>query len=103
KIAASGGFENGDGGLDEIDVSDAYIERLLRDLDLSEPLRIAWDAGNGAAGEILERLTKKIPGDHIPLFWDVDADFPNHHPDPTVDKNLVDLQKAVRDNKCNLG
>ena len=86
-----------------IDVKDDYVSRLVQDLDCSRPLRIAWDAGNGAAGEILNLLTQKIPGEHILLFDDIDGNFPNHHPDPTVDKNLLDLQQCVRENGCDLG
>jgi phosphomannomutase len=66
-------------------------------------MNIAWDAGNGAAGEILQMLTAKIPGEHHLIYEDIDGDFPNHHPDPTVDANLVDLQKLVADKKCDLG
>ena len=48
-------------------------------------------------------MTEKLPGKHILLFDDIDGDFPNHHPDPTVEKNLVDLRKAVAENGCDLG
>lgn len=102
-LATSGDFVEAKGSSTDIDVRDAYVERLLQDYEGGRELTIAWDAGNGAAGEILRRLTAKLPGKHILLFDEIDGDFPNHHPDPTVDKNLVDLQKAVADNKCDLG
>ena len=66
-------------------------------------LKIVWDAGNGAAGEILRRMTAKLPGKHILLFDEIDGNFPNHHPDPTVPENLVDLQKAVAEHKADIG
>ena len=56
--------------------------------------RIGWDAGNGAAGPALEKLAAQLPGEHHLLFTDVDGRFPNHHPDPTEEKNLEDLKRA---------
>lgn len=103
QIAASGDFENGDGTIRDIDVKDSYVERLMRDFSCGKELKVAWDNGNGAAGEILRRLTDKLPGEHILLYDEIDGTFPNHHPDPTVDKNLEDLRKAVLDNGCDLG
>jgi phosphomannomutase len=87
----------------EVDIQDAYVDRLLKDFTGTRDLTIAWDSGNGASGEILRRLTQRLPGKHILLFDDIDGNFPNHHPDPTVDKNLIDLQKTVRKNNCDLG
>jgi len=103
RLAAAGDFDRGDGAVVAVDVQDAYVERLLQDYTGPKDLTVAWDNGNGAAGEIIRRLTKKLPGRHILLFDKIDAAFPNHHPDPTVAKNLVDLQKAVRDNRCDIG
>ncbi|MGH1398476.1 MAG: phosphoglucomutase/phosphomannomutase PgmG [Alphaproteobacteria bacterium] len=102
-IAAAGDFESGAGTREDFDVRDLYVERLLKDLTTDRPLNIAWDAGNGAAGEILQRLVMKLPGTHHVIYGDIDGDFPNHHPDPTVDANLVDLQALVAAEKCDLG
>ncbi len=103
RIAATGNFVSGQGHTIKIDIQDVYVERLLKDLEGRRPLTIAWDAGNGAAGEILQKLTARLPGKHILLYADIDGNFPNHHPDPTVDENLADLQKAVAENGCDLG
>lgn len=103
RIAAEGNFASGEGSVTKIDIQDEYVARLLQDLTFNRPINIAWDAGNGAAGEILRRLSAQIPGNHTLLFDDIDGTFPNHHPDPTVDKNLIDLQKAVAENNCALG
>lgn len=103
KIAASGDFETGSGQNIPLDIQDAYVDRLLKDFTGTRDLTIAWDSGNGASGEILRRLIQRLPGKHILLFDDIDGNFPNHHPDPTVDKNLIDLQKTVRENNCDLG
>ena len=103
RIAARGDFAEGAGRAEDIDVSEAYVERLLKDYGGTRDLKIAWDAGNGAAGDILKRLAARLPGKHILLYADIDGRFPNHHPDPTVPKNMVDLQKAVTDNGCDIG
>ncbi|MGH1378140.1 MAG: phosphoglucomutase/phosphomannomutase PgmG [Alphaproteobacteria bacterium] len=102
-ISATGDLLNGDGSVEEKDIKDVYVDRLIQDLELSRDMKIAWDAGNGAAGEILQLLVKKIPGEHHLLFEDIDGTFPNHHPDPTVDENLVDLQALVAEKSCDLG
>ena len=83
EIASKGAYAVGDGTSEKIDIQDVYVERLLKDYDGVKELTVAWDAGNGAAGEILKRLTAKLPGKHILLYEDIDGNFPNHHPDPT--------------------
>lgn len=103
KLAAAGDFESGSGGVTTADVQDEYIARMMQDYHGTRDLSVAWDCGNGATGEIIRRLVKKLPGKHVLLFDEIDGTFPNHHPDPTVAKNLVDLQKAVRDNGCDIG
>lgn len=102
-IASKADYVSGEGSSEQIDVRDAYVDRMMRDYDGTRDLTIAWDAGNGATGEILRRLTATLPGKHILLFDEIDGNFPNHHPDPTVEKNLVDLKKAVAEHGCDIG
>ena len=105
RIAAEGAFESGTGGIGDADISNAYVDRLLQDLgavDAAE-LRIAWDAGNGAAGPVIEALTVRLPGNHVLLHTSVDGHFPNHHPDPTVESNLSDLRAAVASGSLDFG
>ena len=102
-IAAAGDFETGKGNVRDVDMIDTYIERLLRDMDLEEPYKVAWDAGNGAAGTLLHKLVSKLPGEHILLYDTVDGSFPNHMPDPSVDENMMDLQRVVLEQNCDLG
>src|SRR3546814_4851696 len=64
--------------------------------------RIGWDAGNGAAGPVIEKLTARLPGEHHLLFTDIDGHFPNHHPDPTDEANLADLKKLVAERHLDL-
>jgi phosphomannomutase len=95
------------GAVQDRPVLDAYVERLAAGLTdggpAPKPQTIAWDAGNGAAGEVMAALTKKLPGKHILLNEKIDGRFPSHHPDPTVPENLQQLMDAVRANNCDLG
>ena len=102
-IAAKGDFVTGKGIARQLEVKDAYVQRLLQDYQSPQPLKVVWDCGNGAAGEILARVVKQLPGEHHVLFPEIDGSFPNHHPDPTVADNLVDLQKAVAEHHADLG
>ena len=87
-----------------IDISDEYIARLAKDWDGGDrALKVVWDNGNGAAGDVLVRLVKHLPGTHTILFPEIDGKFPNHHPDPTVPKNLEALAAEVRKQGADLG
>ncbi len=103
RIAAAGDWRSGAGRISDQAVLDAYVDRIAADYDGNRPLFIAWDAGNGATGVALKKLTDKLPGRHILLNEVVDGTFPAHHPDPTEEKNLVQLQEAVIKNGCDLG
>ena len=105
---AEGEWADGSGEVESRDVIDAYIERMIEALNGVEPgvldsLKVGWDAGNGAAGPALEKLTARLPGEHYLLFTEVDGNFPNHHPDPTVEENLEDLRKLVADKSLDFG
>ena len=87
-----------------VDVSADYLARLLADWDGGDrALNVVWDNGNGAAGEVLQRLVRALPGRHTVLFPEIDGSFPNHHPDPTVPKNLEHLIAEVRRQGADLG
>ncbi len=92
------------GSIKALDIKEAYLDRLIQDLPpLTRPLKIAWDCGNGATATVIHDLTKKIKAEHVFLFDTIDGTFPNHHPDPTVEKNLQDLIQTVKEQKCDLG
>lgn len=103
--ASKGKFAKGNGQITERSVLDSYVDRLLKDFITGEgePLKIAWDAGNGAAGEAMEMLCKGLPGNHVLLNEIIDGTFPAHHPDPTVESNLQQLKEAVSADGCDLG
>lgn len=100
--AIEGDWSEGQGGVEETDVADSYVDALVKGFD-GKAYRIGWDAGNGAAGPVLEKLIKRLPGEHHTLYTDVDGRFPNHHPDPTVEANLADLKKLVIDRGLDFG
>jgi phosphomannomutase len=102
KLAEAGDWEEGEGIVSEVDIVDDYVGRLMAGY-AGGAYRIGWDAGNGASGPVIEKLTKLLPGEHHLLFTDVDGNFPNHHPDPTEEKNLADLKKLVADKKLDFG
>lgn len=103
KIASSGAFAEGRGTQEEVAVSEDYIARILRDVSGVDGLTVAWDAGNGAAGDVLPRLVEGLPGRHHLLNVEVDGTFPAHHPDPTVPENLTQLCRTVAEKSCDLG
>ena len=108
RMAEAGDWLSGEGKAERREVLTAYIDRLIEGLagisdDSLAALRIGWDAGNGAAGPALELLTAKIPGEHFLLFTEVDGNFPNHHPDPTEEKNLADLKALVAAKSLDFG
>ena len=92
----------GAGSVSEADVIPAYLDALLKGFD-GQAYRIGWDNGNGAGGEILEQLLKRLPGEHHTLYTEVDGTFPNHHPDPTSEANLADLKALVADKQLDFG
>ncbi len=102
RMAADGDWDEGTGSVETADIMDLYVDRLLQNYD-GGAFRIGWDTGNGAAGPAIEKLTARLPGEHHLLFTDIDGTFPNHHPDPTEEKNLADLRRLVADKQLDFG
>lgn len=102
KTANDADFEVGAGTIAEEDVFDRYIDRLMRDVDTQE-FTVVWDPANGAAGPCIEALVARLPGKHIVINAEVDGTFPNHHADPTVEKNLEQLKDAVAEHGADIG
>jgi len=104
KIAEKGNFINGAGISKKEDIKEIYLNFLMKAFTkgTKEP-SVVWDAGNGSAGAVLDDLIARLPGRHKTIFADVDADFPNHHPDPSIAKNMQDLKKEVLDGGYDYG
>lgn len=102
-IAESAAYAPGEGSVEDIDIRADYVDVLAREHQPLRMARIAWDPGNGAAGEVLNMLCTRMPGHHHVVNGIVDGTFPGHHPDPTVAENLVDLQNHIAEHDCELG
>ncbi|MCP4327385.1 MAG: phosphomannomutase/phosphoglucomutase [Alphaproteobacteria bacterium] len=103
RMAKVADYAEGNGRVRNVTVFDGYVMKLAEAYGTEQGLKVAWDAGNGAAGPAMAALTKRIPGDHILLNEAIDSTFPNHHPDPTVAANLNQLIEVVRAEGCDLG
>ncbi len=102
-IASCGRFATGSGAVGEHAMLDEYVERIAGDFRRGQDLAVAWDAGNGAAGEAMAKLCARIPGRHVLLNENIDGTFPAHHPDPTEPENLQQLIATVKAERCDLG
>lgn len=101
-LCAAGDWDDGRGRVENRTMLDDYVDRLMRGFD-GPACRIGWDAGNGAAGPAVKRLTQLLPGEHHLLFTDINGHFPHHHPDPSQDANLADLRALVLDKRLDFG
>ena len=96
-------FVVGNGQVSSTDISERYTTRIHSDIQLSRPMKISIDCGNGVAGMYAAKIFKSIGCDVRELFCDVDGTFPNHHPDPSKPENLRDLIKDVAEGESELG
>jgi len=96
-------LETGQGGLERMDILDRYIADVSGCFDLSRPLRVAVDAGNGTGSVVAVPLLEALGAEVTPLFCESDGTFPNHHPDPTVDENLEVLIRTVKEKGLDMG
>ena len=101
-----GNWNFSEGSKSDYSINDKYIDTLLKSLKIdkiNQNIKVVWDPGNGAAGEIIEKLVKLLPGKHILINSNIDGMFPAHHPDPTNPKNLEEIISIVKDKKFDLG
>ncbi|MCR4439000.1 MAG: phosphomannomutase/phosphoglucomutase [bacterium] len=103
RLIADEDFEKGKGRVVSEDVLPAYIATLKEKLHFARRLKVVVDAGNGTAGPLAPQLWQDLGMEVIPLYCEPDGRFPNHLPDPTVPKYVVDLQKTVVAHKADLG
>jgi phosphomannomutase / phosphoglucomutase len=98
-------FLSGSGIETTQDIKPHYYDRYKKEFGNIKPIKVVLDCGNGAAGSIVRGLYNAVGLDPIILFEEPDGNFPNHHPDPTVEKNLVALQNKVKETGavCGIG
>lgn len=103
EIMLSHSFSRGSGTLTEKDIKETYLDFVKENIKLGDrKLKVVVDAGNGIGGIIGAPLYKDLGVEVAELFIEPDSNFPNHHPDPTVEKNLQDAIKAVKEHKADL-
>jgi phosphomannomutase/phosphoglucomutase len=102
-LIESGDLITGEGSLREIDIVTPYVDEIASQFDWKRKVKVVFDAGNGVAGPVMHRLAKKLNVEAVELFYEMDGRFPNHHPDPTVEKNLLHLKEAVHEHGAELG
>jgi phosphomannomutase/phosphoglucomutase len=102
-LIQGGDLMSGKGSHQDMDVIDAYLNQIAPQFNFDRRIKVVLDAGNGTAGPVVRRLLERLNVEATELFFDMDGRFPNHHPDPTVPKNLTHLQDEVKAQKADLG
>jgi phosphomannomutase / phosphoglucomutase len=103
QLIVNNDFASGKGSVKTHNIEDEYVENIAAFFDWKRKVKVVVDAGNGTAGPAMTKLLKKLNVDATELYFEMDGNFPNHHPDPTVEKNLNLLQAAVKREGAELG
>lgn len=103
RLIADEDFETGQGSVRDADPVTPYVEEIPKGFNFARRIKVVFDAGNGTAGPTLHRLLKGLNVEPIEMFFEMDGNFPNHHPDPTVEHNLEMLKTAVAQHGAELG
>ena len=98
-----GQFTKGHGSYEQRNVLEPYIDKVRSDIHLTRPVKLVADCGNGVAGPYVIALFEALGCELHCLYCDVDGNFPNHHANPSEEKNLVDLIETVKTNRSELG
>ncbi len=101
--AEAGKLASGSGSYREESIAAQYLERIVGGIKLARPMKIAVDCGNGVAGATAPELFRRLGCTVEELFCEVDGNFPNHHPDPSVPENLKDLITALQKGDAEVG
>ncbi len=101
------GFDIGmNGNMKCMSLDEKYIKKILTPLSKSVNLKdkkIIWDCGNGATGDIIKKIVKLIPCQSTVLYSEIDGNFPNHHPDPSNENNLIKLKQEMKNQNADFG
>lgn len=99
----SNNLESGHGRITQQDIRETYLARILGDIHINRPIKAVVDCGNGVAGELGPLLLARLGIETIPLFAEIDGNFPNHHPDPGKPENVQDLIREVQKTGADIG
>jgi phosphomannomutase/phosphoglucomutase len=103
RIMETATYREGKGTAETVSIIPSYHEYVYSNIHLDSTLKVVVDAGNGTGGLVAPRLFRALGCEVIPLYCDPDGHFPNHHPDPTIPKYLVDLKKRVLEEEAHVG
>jgi phosphomannomutase/phosphoglucomutase len=103
RILQSGDFAQGEGTEGTADVVTPYVDEIAAQFHWARRIKVVFDGGNGVAGPVMDRIAERLNIDAVKLYFEMDGNFPNHHPDPTVEDNLEDLRRAVAEHRADLG
>jgi phosphomannomutase/phosphoglucomutase len=103
RMIEASAFAAGVGGYRTHDIAPAYLDRIVGDIRLARPMKVAVDCGNGSPGAFVPTLFARLGCSVLPLYCEVDGHFPNHHPDPSQPKNLRDLIAALAEGEAEIG
>ena len=103
EIINSGKFISGNGTTRELDLKEKYKNYIKNNINIKRSLKVVIDSGNGAGSLVAHDLFKEMGVETIDLFDTPDGNFPNHHPDPTVEKNIQVLIRTVKENNADVG
>ena len=104
--AKSGSNIDMNGNIERLYLDEKYLEKILMPLANAKNLKdkkIIWDCGNGATGDIINKIVKLLPCENTVLYSEIDGNFPNHHPDPSNVNNLVKLKEEVKRQNADFG
>ncbi len=103
KMMEAGDFPKGNGKVTQHDIKPAYIAAALENCKLRRPLKVVVDGGNGVGADLAAEILSRMGLDVICQFCDPDPTFPNHHPDPSVEENMLLLRERVLKEKADFG
>jgi phosphomannomutase / phosphoglucomutase len=103
RILRDADFLSGAGAASAAEAIPAYVEEVTSQFNFARRVKVVLDAGNGAAGPTLSLMLERLNIDAVPMFFEPDGRFPNHHPDPTVEEYLEALQAKVAETGAELG
>lgn len=103
RMMESGDLAAGEGSESSADCVTPYVEEVAAQFHFPRRVKVVIDAGNGTGGPVMHRLLERLHADAVEMYFDMDGRFPNHHPDPTVPKNLEHLISKVRETRAELG
>lgn len=96
-------FVTGQGHMTRANIRQAYRDAITQRVTLQRPLKVVLDCGNGVGAISAVPLFEALGCDVVPLYCEVDGDFPNHHPDPSIPENMVDIATAVQQHNADIG